>query len=677
MKKNITHAAALFAAALILGGFSNLPAKADAALTVNADTTALTDADAISPLLYGIFLEDINFAVDGGMYGELIKNGSFEYGMLAKNSGKHNYSLSSKESVSFDVIDGSEDSSCLNENNTHYAVITNASDAMEGIGNKGYLKGFAVNEGEEYLFSAFLKGMEGYTGAVEVSIVDKEDQVLAAAEIPALTEEWVKYECTLTPSASSSNGLRLFVKIKNGSVAADCISLFPSDTYKGRKNGIRRDIGEYLEALHPKFLRFPGGCAIEGTMDGNQYSWKDSIGNGLTTTVNGEEVVGDVSARPLGVDIWNNSTTNPYYMTYGMGFYEYFLLCEDLGCLPVPVVNAGMVCPIQSGDGYTCLSEDSEEFKACIQDALDLVEFCRGDETTTWGAVRIAMGHKDPFPLQYVGIGNEQWQEEYYSHYERFKEAFESAAQENPELYGDIELIVANGPASSDRFAWNQIANKGSDYAGLVDEHYYETPDWFLANTDRYDSYDRGSVPVFLGEYAAKANNMEAALAEAAYMTGLERNGDIVSLACYAPLFGNDKSNQWTPDMIFFSNDSVYGTVNYYVQKLFMNHQGTYTLDSALSGDTDGIYQVSSLGEDGSIILKLVNVSGADVPLSITLSDASVSSGTAAVLKSDSPEELNTFKDPEHIVPQEETIDVSDHFSYVLPKYSVSVLVLR
>ena len=310
MRKNITHAAALFAAALVLGGFSNLPAKADAALNVNADTSALTDANAISPLLYGIFLEDINFAVDGGMYGELIKNGSFEYGMLAKNSGKHNYSLSDKETVSFDVIDGSEDGSCLNENNTHYAVITNSGDSMEGIGNKGYLKGFAVNEGEEYLFSAFLKGMDGYTGAVEISIVDKEDNVLATAEIPALTEDWTKYECTLTPSATSSNGLRFFVKIENGSAAADCISLFPSDTYKGRKNGIRRDIGEYLEALHPKFLRFPGGCAIEGTMDGNQYSWKDSIGNGLTTTVNGEEVVGDVSARPLGVDIWNNSTTN-------------------------------------------------------------------------------------------------------------------------------------------------------------------------------------------------------------------------------------------------------------------------------------------------------------------------------------------------------------------------------
>ena len=364
-------------------------------------------------------------------------------------------------------------------------------------------------------------------------------------------------------------------------------------------------------------------------------------------------------------------------MTYGMGFYEYFLLCEDLDCLPVPVVNAGMVCPIQSGDGYTYLSEDSDEFNACIQDALDLVEFCRGDETTTWGAVRIAMGHEDPFPLQYIGIGNEQWQEEYYSHYERFKEAFENAAQEIPELYSDIELIVANGPASSDRFAWDQIAAKGSDYAGLVDEHYYETPEWFLANTERYDSYDRDSVPVFLGEYAAKANNMEAALAEAAYMTGLERNGDIVSLACYAPLFGNDKSNQWTPDMIFFSNDSVYGTVNYYVQKLFMNHQGAYKLDSTLSGETDGVYQVSSLGEDGSIILKLVNVSGTDVPLSITLSDASVFSGTATVLKSDSPEELNTFKDPEHIVPQEESIDVSDNFSYVLPKYSVSVLVLQ
>ena len=670
-----TAAALALSGACFLAGSGSALAAQTASLSV--DATPSESSASISPLLYGIFLEDINFAVDGGMYAELIKNGSFEYGMLAKNSGKHNYSLSDKSAVTLEVVDGSADGTCLNENNPHYGVITNASDAPEGIGNKGYLKGFAIEEGKSYTFSAFLKGLDGYTGDVDISIADKEGTVLAETTISNPSDGWMKYTATLTATASSDNLPRLWIKIGNGKVAVDMISLVPSETYKNRKNGIRKDVGEYLEALQPKFLRFPGGCAIEGTAVANQYSWKASIGYGLTTTINGEEVTGDVSARPLGVDIWHTSTTNPYYMTYGLGFYEYFLLCEDLDCLPVPVVNAGMVCPIHAGTGYTYFSEDSEEFQAYVQDALDLVEFCRGGADTKWGAIRIAMGHEAPFDLHYIGIGNEQWQDEYYSHYERFKEAFAKAAEENPELYGDIELIVANGPASTDRFAWEQIAKNGTDYAGAVDEHYYEQPEWFLANTDRYDSYDRDSVPVFLGEYAAKSNTMQAALAEAAYMTGLERNGDIVKMACYAPLFGNDGANQWEPDMIFLSKYGLYGTVNYYAQKLFMNHPGTTLLASECS-DADGIYQVASIDDEGNRILKLVNTSADDCSLTVTMehSDACAPEATVSVLKADSPDDKNSFSDPEHIVPKESSLAVGSEFSYELPAYSINVIVI-
>lgn len=677
-KKLMAIGSLLTVGSLLMPTSACMASQTNIALTINTDASALDASSKISPYLYGIFLEDINFAVDGGMYAQMIKNGSFEYGMLAKNQGQHNYSLSNKETVTLEVVDGSADGTCLNENNPHYALITNTSDNSEGIGNKGYLEGLALQEGASYKFSAFLKGLDGYTGPVEICVSDKSDTVIAQATIPDITEEWTKYECTFTSSATMNKTLRIWLKIGSGKVAADMLSLFPEDTYKGRENGIRKDIGEYLEALHPKFLRFPGGCAIEGTSDFNQYSWKDSIGNGLSFTINGEETTGDVAARPIGVDIWHSSQSDPYYMTYGLGFYEYFLLCEDLNCLPVPVLNAGMVCPIHSGEGYTYFEEDSEEFKAYVQDALDLVEFCRGGADTKWGAVRIAMGHEEPFELHYIGIGNEQWQDEYYSHFDRFKEAFAQAAEENPDMYGDLELIVANGPASTDRFAWDVIAKNGSDYAGLVDEHYYETPDWFLENVDRYDSYDRESVPVFLGEYAAKSNTMEAALAEAAYMTGLEENGDIVKLSCYAPLFGNFKSNQWEPDMIFFSNDSLYGTVNYYVQKMFSNNQGTKVLESTLSEDSQGLYQVSSTGEDGSIIVKLVNVTEEEKAVDITLEngDSLAASANVTVLKAESKDDLNNMMNPDNILPEESTLEVSSQFTYNAPKYSVSVIVI-
>jgi len=298
--------------------------------------------------------------------------------------------------------------------------------------------------------------------------------------------------------------------------------------------------------------------------------------------INGKTTVGDVAVRPQGEDIWVGNSAHPYYTTYGVGFYEYFLLCEALDALPVPVLNAGMTCEIQSPK-YIVYSTDSEEFKQCVQDALDLVEFCLGDKNTKWGAVRIAMGHEEPFELKYIGIGNEQWQNEYHQHYKLFVKAFEEAAAKKPKLYGDIELIVANGTVSSSYEGWTYIRNYPDEITTLVDEHYYQTPEWFFTNNKRYDSYDRSrQAAVFLGEYAAKSNTMRAALAEASYMTGIERNADVVKMACYAPLFANSTSNQWTPDMMFFSNDNLMLTANYYVQQMFANNVGTNILPSTL-----------------------------------------------------------------------------------------------
>lgn len=561
-----------------------------ASYQLNADTSALDETHQISDTLYGLFLEDINYAVDGGLYAELIKNRSFEYGTAAANGNMHGWMQDDKDFLTFSVVDGSEDGSCLNENNPSYAVLTNnglcSSKPHLGISNVGYLDGLAITAGENYKASLFIKG-DGSLNAVHVSLESTDGSVIyAEQEIDGVTESWQKLEATLTPTETVNEDLVFKVSISGGTVCVDMISLMPENTYQGLP--IRKDLGEYMESLNPSFLRFPGGCVIEGKDEESIYDWKDSIGNGLTYTINGVETTGDVSARPQGKDIWSGSSNNPYYTTYGIGFFEYFELCEALDALPVPVLNAGMTCQVQSPK-YIVYPLNSDEFKQYVQDALDLVEFCRGDASTYWGSVRIAMGHEEPFRLKYIGIGNEQWQTEYHAHYEKFVEAFENAAEENPELYGDIELIVANGTASGSTEGWGYIEDYPDSITTLVDEHYYESPDWFMANTKRYDAYSRDTqAKVFLGEYAAQSNTLKAALAEAAYMTGLERNADVVKMACYAPLFGNSTHNQWMPDMMFFSNDSIYGTIDYQVQKMFANNVGTMILPSALeiSGNT-------------------------------------------------------------------------------------------
>lgn len=545
--------------------------------TVDTNTTGLDESYEISDTLYGLFLEDINFAVDGGLYAELIKNRSFEYGTGAANANYHGWINSNKDVLDFSVV---SDEACLNNSNPNYAVLTNTSSDYEGIANTGYLDGLAVIENETYNVSLFIKG-NNYSGDVRVALVGKDGTVYAESTICDITNEWWQYETTLIPTETVNDDLRFAVEITNGSISVDMVSLMPADTYKGLP--IRKDLGEYIEALNPSFLRFPGGCVIEGRDEESIYSWKDSIGNGEVFIINGEETTGNVAIRPQGKDIWVGSSNNPYYTTYGIGFYEYFELCEALDAMPVPVLNAGMTCQVQSPK-YIVYPLSSDEFKQYVQDALDLVEFCLGGADTYWGSVRISMGHEEPFELKYIGIGNEQWQTEYHAHYEAFVTAFEAAAKENPTLYGDIELIVANGTASGSTEGWSYIEDYPDTVTTLVDEHYYEAPNWFLSNTKRYDSYDRDcQAKVFLGEYAAQSNKLQAALAEAAYMTGLERNADVVEMACYAPLFGNSTSNQWTPDMMFFSNDSVMASADYYVQQMFANNVGTMILKSDLA----------------------------------------------------------------------------------------------
>ena len=585
----------------------------------------------ISDILYGLFLEDINYAVDGGLYAEMIKNRSFEYeDGTAKNGYFHGWNIVGD--ASHMLIDGSLDGSYLNANNPHYLSMTSAA-PDSGIRNSGFLAGMSIEEGKEYVFTAFFKAPYGLRDDVIIRLQNAGgSKVYGEATISGITDEWWKYEVTITANETVNRRVYLAVLLAEGTLHMDMVSLFPAETYNNRENGLRTDLAQMLEDINPGFLRYPGGCIIEGNTLENAYNWKDSIGNGMEMVINGEVTVGDVATRPLGFNLWGiyGDTNNPYYMTYGFGFYEFFLLCEDLGCEPVPIVNCGLSCQAQ-GDA-TGPAIGSAEFERYIQDALDLVEFCNGDASTYWGSIRIAMGHEEPFNLTYLGIGNEQWDEIYFERYEEFLAAFEQAAIDNPKLYGGIQLIVSNGPQSENTWAWDKIREHGTDYAGLVDEHYYRSPEWFLTHAKRYDTYDRNSVPVFLGEYASQSNTLRNALAEAAYMTALERNGDIVHLAAYAPLFGNTTKTQWTPDLIWFDNDQVWGTPSYYVQKLFGNNKSDRVVASTLTGNVHeveelagkigvGTWQTSAYFDD----IKVVSNDTGEVLFSEDFTDASLS----------------------------------------------------
>ncbi len=576
----------------------------DYALNINADN----EIHDISELLFGIFFEDINFAADGGLYAEKVVNRSFEFGDTAKDDQFYGWKTIGNIEKNVMVNDCVNS---LNENNKNYLIISNNGESLAGVANTGFLDGMNLVKDAEYRFSVYAKAVGEYCGKITVQLCVGEN-IAGIATIDKITDEWTKYQLALKSNQTANSNVTLRVLIDRGSVALDMVSLFPEDTYKHRENGMRKDLATMLAELEPKFLRFPGGCIIEGYDDSTAYDWKDSIGvdsQGNPLWFNGR--YGDVAARKQGTNLWTNlsMTDDPYpsFMTYGLGFFEYFQLAEDIGAIGVPVINCGLYCQMR---GQGPVDMNSSEFKQYIQDMLDLVEFCRADETTKWGAVRASLGHPEPFELKYICIGNENEGEVYFERYEAFLNAFNAAKKTSPELYDGIELIYSSGAFDgthsenyhkSYEFAksWlNDNPDKSIiDFAGATDQHYYNQPEWFLRNTDYYDdkNYIRnpdgmtdtiygGGINVFLGEYAAKSNTLRAALAEAAYMTGLERNGDIVKMAAYAPLFGNLTATHWSPDLIWFNNNLCTGSISYYVQKIFSLNQGAKLLDSTLDG---------------------------------------------------------------------------------------------
>lgn len=532
--------------------------------TVDADFSA--PKTEVSPNLYGIFFEDINYGADGGLYAEMIQNRSFEYGMGGMDAWK-----TIKPNKKSKARLRKKKATPLNANNPNYGELK-VIEPGTGFANEGY-KGIPFEQGKAYKGSVYLKCAEGSITEVTVGIDDNGKETLATTKISGITNEWKKFEFTLTPSKTPKKGRVNIMVNTTGTLHVDMLSVFRPETFKNRENGIRTDLANLLNDLNPGFMRFPGGCIVEGKGLANAYRWKDTVG--------------PIEERKENANCWG------YQQSYGIGFYEYFLFCEDMGCEPVPIVNCGMSC--QARGVELALMSELDEW---IQDAKDLIEFANGDVTTTWGKLRADMGHPEPFNMKYLGIGNENWDPIYYERYEEFGWELKDS---NPE----IKLIFAAGPLASGVLfdnAWNQVPIM-REYIDLVDEHYYMTPEWFLTNNKRYDSYDRNGPKVFVGEYAAhtegRKNNLYVALAEAAFMTGIERNADIIELASYAPLLAKEGSVQWAPDMIWFNNTESYGSPSYHVQKMFGNNKSDRTVKHSISIDASQVKPATIGGSIG------------------------------------------------------------------------------
>lgn len=503
--------------------------------------------------MFGIFFEDLNHAADGGLYAELVRNRSFEFAPV-DNPAYH--SLTAWET--FGDEDFTEvyvtEGNAVSSKNPHYLVIKVKEGQREaGAVNCGFNSGIPYQAGGTYFFTCFVRAAAGaQTAKARIALCSAEGSIYEEQELK-VTDRWEKQELTFRVSETDTSGRLKLTVCGEGEVDFDFVSLFPADTYKGRRNGLRRDLAEALEAMHPKFMRFPGGCLVhDGSLNAedrdSQYRWKNSIG--------------PLWERPARRSNWG------YNQTLGLGYYEYFVLCEDIGAKPVPVLPGGY-------DPHHHRAADGKQLQEFIQDALDLIEFANGTEDTVWGKKRADMGHPKPFGMEYLGIGNEEIGEPFFERFPLFQKAVKEA-------YPKIRLIGTSGPFAAGKEyerGWKSAVEDGAD---LVDEHFYQSPEWFIANIDRYNTFLPQMPHVFLGEYASKANTWFNALAEAAFMTGLQNNAPAVELACYAPLFCNVDYVNWKPDMIWYDNHQIMYTPNYYVQKLFMEHQGDTLLEQTL-----------------------------------------------------------------------------------------------
>jgi alpha-L-arabinofuranosidase len=632
-------------------------------LISNAQRPTLINVDlthpgaAISPQMFGIFFEDINFAADGGLYPELVKNRSFEFDKPL--TGWHEIleiSTRGLDPSKGELAVRTEDP--LNTNNPHY-LRASVYEPGYGFWNSGF-RGIGVASGAEYRLSAYVRG-DG-PKSIRATLTDGSGREIASGKLEGFNDKWKRYETVIHVNATVQEArLNLFINDK-GYLDLDMVSLFPIDTWNHRPNGLRKDLVQLLYDLHPGFIRFPGGCIVEGRQLVTRYRWKTTVG--------------DIAERNTIINRWNDEFDQrpapDYFQSFGLGFYEYFQLAEDVGARPLPILNCGMACQFNSSE--TAKIEELDEY---IQDALDLIEFANGPVTSPWGKLRAQMGHPAPFHLEMIGIGNEQWGPRYVERYKVFAATLKA---KHPE----IKLIVAAGPAPAGEpfnsmwSSWRQLN------ADIVDEHYYMDPEWFLANTQRYDHYDRSGPKVFAGEYAAQTsgvakpdnkNNWRAALSEAAFMTGLERNGDVVQMASYAPLMAHVGAWQWTPDAIWFDNLRSYGTPDYYVQKLFANNVGTRVVPITPQAE-EGLFASASIDErTQDLIVKVINDRPSTRIAEIRLGGIA-HSGQANVttLQSADLNAENSFDHLRKVSPERSTVQIrAGTISAELRAYSVNV----
>ena len=610
-------------------------------MEVNTKKTGAT----IQPTTYGIFFEDINYAADGGLYGELVKNRSFEFPQTL---------MGWQTFGNIEIRDDGPFERC-----PHYVVLANPghSDRKTGLVNEGYF-GIGVIEGEEYRFSVWAKAPEG-SATIRVQLIQPasmgEKQQFAETTIDVKSSDWQKYEAIIK-STKTDNKAQLRIYLKGSRpVCLEHISLFPVNTFMNRENGLRRDIAQALADLKPGLLRFPGGCIVEGTDLETRYQWKNSVG--------------PVENRPLNSNRWEHTFDYryfpDYYQSYGLGFFEFFQLAEDIGAEPLPVLNVGMCCQYQNRNNEKA-HVPLDELQPYIDDCTDLVEFANGDTSTTWGRLRAQMGHPEPFNLKYMGIGNEQWDTLFF---QRLKPFIEAMREKCPE----IKIVGTSGPDSEGHnfdIGWEAMREMKAD---LVDEHFYRPETWFLSQGLRYDNYDRKGPKVFAGEYAChgkgkKWNHFETSLYEAAFMTGIERNADIVQMATYAPLLAHVDGWQWRPDMIWFDNTRMFKTVSYYVQQMYCHNKGTNVLPLTMDGKPvagqegqNGLFASAALDSDSStVIIKVVNTGNTAQTLTLNLKGIKEASTAQTItLHCDSPDAENSIKEPDKIAPITATAQVT------------------
>ncbi|WOO36177.1 alpha-L-arabinofuranosidase C-terminal domain-containing protein [Anaerocolumna sp. AGMB13020] len=629
--------------------------------------------------MIGLFFEDINYGADGGLYAELLENPNFEFldsrgdkdAYYQKFDGLYGWKAYPEGTAVLSITEESP----ISKTNPHYLTVTTNGE-KQGFTNRAF-DGVTLKKGVEYILTFYARG-KAYQGNIEAQIKGQGKVYASALTTGGVQGEWTQYSLTLMSEEDVRNGEFIVCLTEAGKAEFDFFSLMPSDAVLGL---FRADLVQFLKDITPGFLRFPGGCIVEGNELSNRYQWKESVGPRIHRRNNWNRwAVHENNQENDFTSIYSH-----YNQTLGLGYYEYFLLSEYLGAKAIPIQNVGLACQYQSTQK---VASDSDEFNEFIQDALDLIEFANGDADTKWGNLRAEMGHKEPFNLEYLGIGNEQWETSEVDYFHRY-ECFE---KEIHKYYPDIKLVSSAGPnVNTDTYnaAWKWVrekAEENSNFTAVIDEHYYMPPKWFLENDDFYDEYPR-TVKVFAGEYAAHLGNgmnrpevstMEAALAEAAFMTGLERNGDVVSLAAYAPLFARINYTQWSPDLIWFDDQKAYGTPSYYVQKLYGNHMGNRTLKFEKGGDWEALYAtVCYDDETGEHIIKLVNTGSEarETEVALQAVNSAKQEASAVILSAAALSDRNTIEEPDKVVPVSVVLPVDNGTVRLdLKPYSLTVI---